>query len=242
MVLGRYRAARQYLEASLEVARALDSRSDTALDLGWLGNLHLQTGDYDEARRCLEEALHLDEEVGGGKEAIWHRVWLGAVAYEEGNLREAEEHLQAALREARRHGDERTPRDIYRWLASVYRALGDGEAALDSARRALEGMEATGKPSEQAICYALLGDVHGSGLLAESSPPEPFFERALALVAEEEHRLYGKGLVLRIYGGYLLRSGDRARGRALLREAMEIFERIGAEGERRKARALLETG
>jgi len=233
---GLYATAQQCLEESLAVHRAIGARLREALDLGWLGKLHLLRGDYENARNCLEAAIALDREVGGSAEEAWHRAWLGAVAYETGDLVGAKDHFREAVRLAEKGGEDLGSFEMS-WLVAVHLAQGDGEAALSAAREVLATAEAAAAPTEMGASCALLGAVHGSGLLAEAEDPAPYFERALALLEDSDP--FGRGVALRRYGAYLLHGGNPEQGQAHLREAQALFERIGARGELVKVTRLL---
>ena len=223
-----YAAAEQCLDESLTVHRAIGARAIEALDLGWLGKLRLYRGEYEDARRCLEAALALDQEVGGGEEMPLHLAWLGAVTYELGDLAVAAAHFEEALRlSEKQQGTNLGPFEIC-WLITIQLAQGNGEAALGHLRQELVRARSRADADEAGQYCALLG-------AAEDA--RPYFEQALALLRDGEPFAYG--VALRRCGAYLLCSGAEEQGRTRLREAQDIFERIGAKGELDKVNRLL---
>lgn len=230
ITLGDYASAQRHLEESLAINRADNALPAQALDLGWLGLLYYQRGAYEQARAFLSAALALDAQMDGSEEAIWHMTWMGCVAYETGDLVNAERHLNAALQQAQERGMDRRRHHIYHWLAAIYLARGEGEAACQAAVHAATSIEAGANE------YALLGVVHSSGLLDQSDDPAIYFEKALAC---QESNPFLQGMVLRRYGTYLLGADPKA-ARRYLQEAHAIFTRIGARGELAKTERALD--
>ncbi len=74
------------------------------------------------------------------------------------------------------------------------------------------------------------------GLAPQPEDPQPYFERALSLVQAAAAGRLPHGQVLRIYGGYLVRQGETARGETYRRAAREIFRQLGATRELEKMR------
>lgn len=232
MDMGDYEAAQRCLEESLTLDHCSGAQASEALDLGWLGRLHLLRGDYDVARRCLDKALALDQEIGGGEEETGHRAWRGAVAYETGDWVGAQTYLERAAALARQQGTDLGPAESCT-LAQVYLAQGGGPAALAVIRQQMSA----DKDQHGGTLYAMLGTIHGSGLLPDAEEPTPCFEHALSLLRDKDP--LGYGLALRRYGAYLLRRGEIESGRARLHEAMTVLQRIGARGEADKVTRLL---
>ncbi len=239
--LGDYAGAQRHLEASLAVSRTIGSIRMEALDLGWLGKLHYRRGDYVLARQHLEAALRLDEQ-GGNEEWLWHRAWLGMTLQAMGEVEAAKRMLLQAVAEGEALGNDLQLRECLYALTPVHLALGEGEAALRVGRRALAMAEVEGERERMASCYALLGEIYGSGTVAEAEPPEDYFHRALALIRAEVERgahRFSQGGILRRYGSYLLRVGREEEGCRRLRAARQIFAHLGAAGELARVERLL---
>ncbi len=237
-VQGRFATARRLLEESLTVSRTAGDRLGEALDRGWLGNVLYAQGAYEQARRHLELALEIDREMGGGEEETWHWAWLGATLYELGELLQARHTLETGLR--RSQGEEARVQvaAIYEYLSILSLVQGEGEAALRFIRQAIRAHEATASPPKSlGRYYGLLGVIHGSGLLpAGREEPVAWFERALQ---QAEASIFDTGITMRRYGAYLVQGAAAEEGRAYLRQAADVFARLGAEGEFRKAQRLL---
>ncbi len=237
MDAGEYEVAQRYLQESVAVDRATGSLPREALDLGWLGKLHLLRGEYGEAQRCLEQAIALDEASGGGMEVVSHYAWLGALAYEQGDVERAEVFLKQALRYVEAHRATSQAKDVHVWLALVHLAQGREAEAIAAAQKVLALVGPTGKAVERGSAYSLLGEVY-AGVSAPPEEPERYFEQALELLPPTSP--LARSVALRRYGAYLLRRGERERGHRHLREAEQLLARIGAMGELRKVKRLLE--
>ena len=83
----------------------------------------------------------------------------------------------------------------------------------------------------------MLGEIYASGVLTAAEDALPYFEQALTLLQDGEPFMHG--VTLRRFGVYLLGKGNLEQGRAQLREAEVILERIGAAGELSKVKRLL---
>jgi DNA-binding SARP family transcriptional activator len=232
---GDYASAQTRLQESLAIDRATGARVEEMLDRAWLGRALLERGEYGDARHYLQTALALNEAFAHSEDVSFFLIWLAGVAYESGKLDEARGLLQKARAQ---QGSEGMPWGAYEasWQATIELALDEEEAALATARKALAEAEAGGKRRERGIAHALMGVVLGRLDPVAGEDPQPYFEQALTLLPDWP---FAYGQALRRYGAYLLRSDDRERGMTCLQEARDIFDRLGAKGEREKTSLLL---
>ncbi|MCB8945458.1 MAG: protein kinase, partial [Ardenticatenaceae bacterium] len=93
-VIGQHDDARQYLQQSLNLARSLNDKRQTAVALYQLGLLQ---GTDPAARTHLETSLALAREIGDQPLTAEILNWLAFAHYQQGNLKTAEKMLKASL-------------------------------------------------------------------------------------------------------------------------------------------------
>ncbi|PDV98895.1 tetratricopeptide repeat protein, partial [Candidatus Viridilinea mediisalina] len=135
---GRYAAAREAYEQSLDLKRTLggDPRGEGVV-LGQLGTLALRQRDYDAATRRYQEALALFRRLDepSAEATAYHQ--LGRVAEEQRNWAAAEGYYRESLTIAERHNDQAGAATTCNELAIVAEGAGRPAEAEGWYRRAL---------------------------------------------------------------------------------------------------------
>ncbi|MFC7303178.1 cyclophane-containing RiPP biosynthesis TPR protein HaaT [Streptomyces monticola] len=225
-LMGDYAQAAQHQRDAYAIYRDLDDRVHQAYALTELGVVQRLTGDFEGSREGLSLALEHYTELGdrfGQANSIRH---LGALDRLKGNLPRAVEQLDEAL-------------EVYRALGSrggEAAALGELGAARGSAGEVEVGIEAF---ENSLSIYRELGDRcgeaevlnHWGDLLRSTGRQDEGrtqFEAALHLARdirsplEEARALDGLGRCGQAIDG-------PSRAEPILREALAIYRRIGAE-------------
>lgn len=141
---GGYGRARELLESSLILRRALDEPRSIAETLGLIANIYLQRGDFDGARGPLEEALALSRtafDLAGQARAL---MTLGAIAFFRGARDMAIETWKEGLHAAEVAGERELIGAFLDNIGEARLELGDLEHAASALMEAREITRETG--------------------------------------------------------------------------------------------------
>jgi len=127
--MGRYAAAREYLDESLAIARELGDERSIAVTLQPIGMACLGLGDMANARRFLEEALALAEQRGEQREIAAAANQLAQLLRASGDLHRAEQLYQRVLEIGRALEDRETIAIGLLNMAMMMIGRGDAERA-----------------------------------------------------------------------------------------------------------------
>ncbi|GIG90499.1 SARP family transcriptional regulator [Plantactinospora endophytica] len=224
-LLGRLPEARSWYRRALTVSRACGCIHVEAVTLNDLGAMLVDEGRAEDAAAHFAAALRLNEGRAAGRQsAAGNRSNLGMALRMLGRMAEAREHLEEALAY---FVETRSPTGqlcVLDELSQMYAALGEHDAAVDTARRALALTRTTGDQRAQAELLFTLGDALLSAhSLAEA---ERCFGEAYALGERLGYPL------LRIRAGLGLARAELAAGRgveALLRARAMRAEAVTAD-------------
>jgi tetratricopeptide (TPR) repeat protein len=224
---GDMAAARAGYEEALRLSRELGDMAAIRVELHSLAVRDAQIGDVAAARAGYEEALRLARELGD-KFAIRDEVHgLAALDNNTGNLAAARAGYEEALRLARELGDKVAIRDEVHGLAVL-----DGNAGNVAAARAGHE-EALRLAQELGDKVAIREEVHELALRDDNAgnqrEAEAGYRRALEL-AREVGNPEAEADDLRDLGALLAEGRDPAGGRALMQEAITLFERLNDVG------------
>ncbi|MCC3777475.1 AfsR/SARP family transcriptional regulator [Streptomyces sp. UNOB3_S3] len=231
--------ANSYPEAESELARALElcaggsARLRASAHLTLCANARVR-GRFDEAVGHGEASVRLFRELGA---EIAEGTALGELAFNYARRGSLAEARAAAERGAELVGGREsvsTAIGLY-YLARVLRLCGDGDAALDRAREALELFRTLGVTAFEAATGTLMAEVHveaGHHALAAGTAEEflPLARRTSGMLEAALLRALGRGLC---------RLGQAARARACLEAALDLFDRRGATADAEQTRTLL---
>jgi tetratricopeptide (TPR) repeat protein/transcriptional regulator with XRE-family HTH domain len=222
---GDYRGAARDLEAALSIYRDLGGRPGQANVLASLGIARRVTGDLVNATWHLEEALGIYRDLGDRPGQSNALTFLGTVRMALGEYPAAARDLEDALGIARDSGDRYGQASALTFLGSVRRATGDYPAAAGDLEEALAiARDLDARLSEiQALNEA--GLLHTAR--ADLGQARSYYEQALGL-ARQTGNSRGEAHALAGLGRCALAIGRAAEGEAGLRQALEIFQRIGA--------------
>ncbi|MFQ6100667.1 MAG: tetratricopeptide repeat protein [Anaerolineae bacterium] len=199
-----------------------------------LGEVYRTQGRLEEAREAYRSALRIAEQRGiMFGVALLHNN-LGATYVRDGRWDRAEEYLERSQALFEEIGSERFMAELHRHKAEVALGRGDVDQALDGALRSLEYAQT---PQEEGPTWRVLGRIWRER--GELDQAEDGLERALVLATEMENR-YETALTHLELGRLRLQRGDKVAGRDLARQAMQVFEELGAQLDLEEAERLLE--
>jgi tetratricopeptide (TPR) repeat protein len=198
---------------------------------------YIYSGRWEDAVRAAEESLPLAWEIGELSVVQFVSAWVGLAYLKLGRRDDARQTTDRALRWSESRLDSTAFGRTYLTVVSALSHLADGdlEAAIDSARRAIELAERNGFPLEQGAAHRALGDaLAAAGRRVEA---EASCGRSLQTL-ESIQSLPESGQTLLALGRFKL-ADDRAEGRRLVERARAIFDEIGATGWSREAETVL---
>lgn len=230
---GRLDEALPVAEETARIDR--QTRSDHLIgSLTALGMYHLMHGDWDQAEALFEEAsrhaVATDnlQYVGG---ADWGRMQL---ALHRENFAAAYELLRRHLEAVERYGNSGWELQEYALLAISAARLGRLEEAEGYVRRARELL-----PVLEG--FSVVGFGHrADGVLADAAGDGEARDRAFAAAVEAfRPRPYDRALALADWAERLARGGQAEAAREHYREALALFEGMGAERQATRVRQAL---
>jgi tetratricopeptide (TPR) repeat protein len=221
---GDYRAADQALGDALVIYGDLGNRLGQAQVLNNLGETRRLTGNYPAAIRALEEALGIYRHLGVRLGQANSLQALGAVRRVTGDCPAATRALEEALGIYRDLGVRLGQANSLQALGAVRQVTGDYPAAtqaLEEALRIFGDVSNRGGEAEALNERGALHRVSGELALAEGCHQRSAeLARAIASPWNEAHAVAGLGRCA-------LARDDAARAGNLLRQALEIFQKIG---------------
>ena len=231
---GRYTSAAANMTTAVGIYRDLADRHEEAGALMFLGAMQYPVGNHPEALRNLTAALktYRDLREPFGEAAVLNE--LGIVQRLTGNSVAASASLNRALELFRSLDSRIGEAEGLGNLGTVQCEAGDYPAAAASLERALELHREMANPNGEASALSSLGELM---LATETENALPYFEQALdiagrvSLLPVEARAREGIGNCLRA-------AGDADAGAASLRQALEIYERMGSPAAGRVATLL----
>jgi tetratricopeptide (TPR) repeat protein len=235
-VTGEYVSAGDAATRALAIYHALGHRQGQANTLTDLGRLRHLTGDYAEAADALTEALEIYRALGyrlGEANALTD---LSRVRQETGNYRGAGEALTSALEIYQILGNRNGEAYALTNLGYVRHLAGNQDGAASALTSALEIYDTLGDRGNTA--WAL--NYYAATLAAsgERGSALRLYEKALAM-NQELNKLDDEAGSLEGIAEYYLAAGDPGPGSARLRQALEIYQRLGMDREADRVRTRL---
>jgi DNA-binding SARP family transcriptional activator len=221
---GDYPAATRNLRAALALYRAADSRSGQAVALTKLAEIQRTTGDYEGATHNVKAALVLCVEVGDRLGQANALSVLGKLRRLAGEYEDAAGHHKAALEVYRELGDQLGQANSRTHLAEVRRATGDLAGAARDLEESVTAFRQLGTRSNLAWAlnfYAAVISATGDATRARA-----LYEEALHLSRESEQP-DDEAISLEGIGEIYLGMGELHHGVTFLRQALEIYQRLG---------------
>jgi tetratricopeptide (TPR) repeat protein len=235
--LGHYPDAMAHLRDALSLYRDAEDRRGEAKTLNNLGRMQLYLGYHRDALECYQKSLEIFSEIGVAQsEAIVHHN-IGSVYDYKGSYEEGLAAYRRALAIYRDIGDLPDEADVLNDIGAIYQSAECYDEALIYHQKARVIAEEIGNLSQQVIALRRIADVRrGSGRYDEAFD---HYHTALR-VAREIGDPYEEAKILEGIAETTLSTQRPHAARILLRQALDIFERLGVP-EAESARIRIET-
>ena len=235
--LGRYPEANAHMREALSLYRDVGDRRGEAKVHNNLGQVHLHNGYHRDALDAYQKSLQIFREIGGAQnEAILHQN-IGGVHRYKGSYEEALAACRQALTIYRDIGDLPDEAEVLNDIGAIYQSAACYDEALIHHQRARLIAEDIGNLSHQLIAIRMIADIYrGSGRYGEALD---HYHAALRL-SREIGDPYEEGKILEGIAEAALNTQRFDAARIALRQALDIFERLGVP-EAESARIRIET-
>jgi DNA-binding CsgD family transcriptional regulator len=217
---------------TIRLARETGQRSELAFALANHAWLQARRGRAEECRALASEALALAGELGLALYEIWATAALGELAFGVGQTESAIEHFERQQRLIQTLGVTDPDVSPAPELVEAYLRTGNHDGAADAAAGFAAAATAKGQP------WSLARALRCRAMVADERESRELFEQALSVHGQtaDAFQLARTRLV---YGERLRRARQRILAREQLRDALETFERLGAEPWADRAQAEL---
>lgn len=148
--LGRFVAARQWAEESLQINKALGHRSGIGEALKWLGLISHQLGETERAQALLRQSVSQFREIGDPTFMADALVDLGVVSRAAGAEAEAKQYLLEALQTAIETQTNHTALQALMEIAVIEMREGNSELALELVTHCLQHPSTKREVTDQA--------------------------------------------------------------------------------------------
>ncbi|MDT5269635.1 MAG: hypothetical protein QOH49_1821, partial [Acidobacteriota bacterium] len=233
-MLGQFKQAEEFKSLSLGIYRELADRRYVGNLLNSLGETARLRGDYRTAFARYSEALQIAREIGNRNGEILYLSNLGAARNGLGAYEEAEADLRQTIELATAAGYVGLSEN-YRFLTEALLGGGRLADAKEAALRALELGREIENHEHLAEAWRVLGLVASGSkstikVEGETRDPASCFAQSLSIFARIQMEAE-RARTLRDWARHELAQGDPERGRQLLAEARDSFQRLHMELE-----------
>jgi DNA-binding CsgD family transcriptional regulator len=217
----RWPAAAAGFHEAIRLARDTGYGTDLAATLAGLCWLEARQGKHSECRAHASEAQELAARLGGGTHHVWTVAALADLELGAGHLDGALEHLREQQSMLDALGIDDVDLSPVPDLVEILVRRGDAAAAARLVAPYEAQAGAKGQPWSRARAARC------AGLLADDGDLDGPFTAALALHAQTPD-VFEQARTHLAYGARLRRARRRVHSREQLRQALDIFERLGA--------------
>jgi tetratricopeptide (TPR) repeat protein len=234
--LGRYPEAQAHLGDALVRYRAAEDRRGEAKVLNNLGRIHLYNGLHTKALNAYRQSLLIFQEIGGPQNEAILLHNIGSVHHYQGSYTEALGACRRALAIYRKIGDLPNEADVLNDIGAIYHSAACPDEALVYCQKARAVAEEIGDVAQQLIALRMTADIHRESGRCEALD---HYRTALKL-AREIGDPYEEGKILEGIAESTLHTQRSDAARIVLRQALDIFERLGVP-EAQTARRRMES-
>jgi tetratricopeptide (TPR) repeat protein len=232
---GEWDQASEALRQSLVLKQQIGDIVGQAHLANNLGYIHLDRGEWEQASELFEQSYGIWQRVGSAWGEANLLSNLAQVRIYQGDWEDAHAKLNRSQVIFSEIGSEEFLPELERRWAELFLGTGDLEKALAHIERSVELAAAQEVPWEEGLSYRILGQVHmaqGEKELAETA-----LRRSLQILTDLNSEYEAAKTVLPLVSLGLEYDGTTV-DRAQLEQAIQTFERLGAQADLAQARAL----
>jgi tetratricopeptide (TPR) repeat protein len=221
---GNLPGAAEALTQALEIYRESGHRNGEAAALGELGYVRQFTGDLPGAAECLTRALEIYRETGDLNYQATALNLLGIVLLRAGDISGAEDAQTQAMEIFRELGHRNGEAGALAELGRVRQKAGDLTGAAEAISQALDVFRETGNRNNEACVL----NYYAATVLAAGDLPRALtlYQQALAM-NRDLNKPDDEAISLEGIGEHHLATGGPGQGAEFLRQALEIYQRLG---------------
>ncbi len=220
-----YPGAIEALETGLDISRDIGDRQGQVNALTFLGPVRMRVGDYSGAVRAHAEALKISRTIGDRMGQVNALYCLGLALQLTGGFVRSAETLEQSLKIAREFGYRMGEANALRGLGTLHRMTGNIVTSAQALEASLRLHREVGDRVGEAETLNDLGILHLDR--GEIEQAVAFHQRALDL-AREIASPWDEAHALECLGHCNLAVDNIGDAETSLRQALEIFQRIGA--------------
>ena len=239
--MGDYAGAMSAAEAAEKAARASGDEHTRGEALRLLGEAYERTGEYESGLAVVTEAVEIFRKLGSQHDEMRARIGVGRNYLARSRYESAWATYEPILERLDENADPWLERVVRNHVAIIHLCLGEFEAAMWSARRAMELCEFFGDKARTGDNLAICGGI----LLAVGQYPEALDAMNQALAMHDETKSRWNTADCQVYAGAALCSlQNYGAGLAMLENCLATAREIGAlyieaNGELARAAAFL---
>jgi adenylate cyclase len=211
-------------EASLSLARKINSEEGIGEALGWLAYLHEQQGNIDKALDFYQQSLVIAKSTGSKKSEANIYSNIAAIYKDQGRIEEALKYNEQSMAIRRVIGDSAGISTSYNNMALIYQNQGRIPEALDYYSRALKIYERLNDKDGIATALQNLGFVYKEQKQYDEAAI--LFRKSLNLRIEMNDK-YGIGYSLNGIGGLFEEQGKLDSAIHYYEQALQVRNEIG---------------
>ncbi len=223
--LGDFPGAAEAARTAERAAVAADNQRSQGEALRLLGEAYERTGQFQRGLEVVGQAVEIFQRLGASYEEMQARIGIGRIHLTRSRYEEAQETYKPILERLDETADPWLERVVRNHVAVIQICMGEFEAAMKSAQRAMELCEFYGDRARAgdslSVCGIILTEVGQYG------PARDRYQRALSILDRTGSR-WSRADCLVYAGGNECHVGEFGRGIEMLEESVAIAREIGA--------------
>lgn len=229
---GLFDEAESCFREAMQLRKSVGDRYGYVATLKDLGALDRERGNLEQARDTWEDALTEADKLGALPLQMGLLSSIGEAAFSLGKVNEARQHVERAMQLATEIEDQRAYIEVLLHLTMIELKEGNTKTARQYAEECLNLAQQRQMRKKLGQSHMALGEIHAATLFDESVPDasKPPAENHF-LKAIDVFRTMGNeaelAKALKRFGEYHVENGRMEEARETLKEAAEIFDRLG---------------